>query len=380
MHAAACLGLTCAALSARAADGGAGSEEAAFSGYYKNLLVRSRTLAGDRVPYTLDINRLRLEKRGQLSPSVRFDVQYDNEVLLGSYLGTAQFQAQKALPGLQYLDLDNTYRDRPGVYGRQRLYRAYLTWSSGATDLRLGRQRIAFGTGKFWSPLDLFNPPDPTSLEREERAGADALLVERKLGAVSRVSVLLAPQRGRRDAMALLWHGNTAGTDFSLLAAHRDASRVVGMDLAGQAGAAGVRGEWSRTVADGAPAYGRALLGLDYAFASTLTVTGELYFNGAGTRDSGHYDFAALYSGRIQSVARHYAGLHLGYELTPLLKLDTHLVLNGDDGSRFIAPALSYSWQGNLEVRAGIQYGAGRAGSEFGRFRKACYLQLQRYF
>src|SRR5689334_12278365 len=67
-----------------------------LSGYYKNLFVESRTWAGE--PFVLDVNRLRLAAKGQLAQQVGFDLQYDNEALLGDYLKTVQFQQSKELP------------------------------------------------------------------------------------------------------------------------------------------------------------------------------------------------------------------------------------------------------------------------------------------
>lgn len=386
LRAAVLFALACAAAAARAQAGDfAGADgtgdNAGLSGYYKNLLVRSRTVTGEDRPYWLDVNRLRLEKKGSLSDALSYDVQYDNEVLLGSYLDTGQFQSQKAIPTGQYWDMDNTYHDRGAVFGRQRIYRGYLTWSKGETDVRLGRQRIAWGSGRFWSPLDVLNPIDPTALEREERVGVDALLVERKLGSVSRVSFVYAPQRERgNNAFALQWHGNREGIDFSVMAMRFMGARVLGAELSGQLGGAGLRAEASRTVpTEGLPAT-RAVIGVDYAFENTLAITGEAYFNGAGARARRDYDFASLLSGRIQSLARHYAGVHVAYDFTPLLKLNTHLLANLDDGSRFIAPSVSYAWKTSLDVSVGAQYGAGDGASEFGRFRKLIYVQLQRFF
>lgn len=378
--------LACAAGAAQAQTGDAASadgmsESAGISGYYKNLMTRSRTVAGEDSRYWFDLNRLRLEMKGSWNDKLSYDVQYDNEVLLGSYLGTGQFQLQRALPTGQYWNLDNTYHDRGNALGRQRIYRGYLTLTDGATDVRLGRQRIAWGSGRFWSPLDVLNPIDPTALEREERRGVDALLVEHKLSSVSRVSAVYAPQHEHRDdGFALQWHGNRDSVDFSLMAMRFMGARVLGAELSGQAGGAGLRVELSRTMpAGGAPA-ARAVTGIDYAFENTLVLTGELYFNGAGARTKRDYDVTSLLSGRIQSLARHYAGIHVGYDFTPLLKLNTHLLSNLDDGSRFIAPSVSYAWQSNVEVSVGAQYAAGDVGSEFGRFRRLIYVQLQRFF
>ena len=129
-----------------------------LSGYYKNLLVGSRTVfpAGQR--YALDLNRLRLELKGELAQGAALDLQYDNEILFGNYLRTAQFGLQQYQPPPQYWNLDRNYAEGGSYYGRHRLYRGSVTLAAGDTDVRIGRQRIAWGTGRFWSPLDILNP------------------------------------------------------------------------------------------------------------------------------------------------------------------------------------------------------------------------------
>ncbi len=374
----AAIGCTPAPVRAEAPEADAG---AGFSGYYKNLLGHSQTVVGGNSRYWLDLNRLRLEKKGRITDQVWFDVRYDHEVLFGSYLDTAQFRLQKVAATDQYWRLEKSYLDNSDLYARHLINRAYLNWSSAATDVRIGRQRIAWGSGKFWSPFDVLNPLAPTALEREERPGVDAVLAEHKLSAVARLSAVYAPRRARGDdALALQWHGNRAGIDFSLMAMRFMRARVLGAELTGQIGGAGVRAELTRTMPPQLPAYMRAVVGVDYAFANTLALTGELYFNGGGARDRQFYDFAAFFSGRAQSVARHYAGIHAAYDITPLLKLNAHLVLNLDDGSRFVAPNFVYSWKTNLDLTAGTQYAAGSRGSEFDRFRNVFYVQLQRFF
>jgi hypothetical protein len=350
-----------------------------FSGYYKNLLLHSESWDGE--PYTLDLNRLRLELKGPLAPNVRVDVQYDNEVLLGSYLRTTQFQQQKDQPPPQYWSAQSNYVERPALYGVHRLYRAQLQVAAGDTDLRIGRQRIAWGTGRFWSPLDLLNPFSPVALEREERLGVDALLVEHKFSPVSRVSGVYAPSRTPgEDSRALQWHDNARGVDFSFTVGRFRGSEVVGVDLAGQIGQAGVRAELTRVRPRIGTAFVRALLGIDYAFANTLTLSAELYRDGSGASSTAAYDFFALVNGSRQTLARHYLGLHAGYEITPLLKLNTDIVLNLDDRSRFVAPSITYSIRTNLDGSLGVRWFSGPAGSEFARPPDAVTVVLQWFF
>lgn len=364
-----------------AAAGAADPPVFKLGGYYKNLLVKSETVVPAGDGYTVDLNRLRLELQGQLGPGVVLDVQYDNELLFGSYLHTTQFRLQKDQPPDQYWKGESNYIERPDYYGRHRFYRAYATVSLGETDVRFGRQRIAWGTGRFWSPLDLFNPINPVQLERDERPGVDALLAEHKLGPLSRLSAVYAPRHDRGEASAAAqWHANAGGVDFSLMGGRFRREAVAGVDLASQIGDAGVRAELTYARPQNGMAYRRALLALDYAFANTLTLSGELYHNGAGAANRAGYDFAALFAGRIRNVARRYLGLYAGYEITPLLKWTNYLVANLDDGSCYFSPGLIYSIRTNLDWSLGVQHFGGGPGSEYGRFNDMYYTYLQYYF
>lgn len=352
-----------------------------FSGYYKNLLVQSETVFPPGQSYLLDLNRLRLQVAGSVTDAVAVDVQYDNEVLLGNYVRTLQFQLLKDQPTGQYWKLQSNYAEGDSYYGWHGLYRANMTFSRGDFDIRGGRQRIAWGTGRFWSPMDILNPFSPVRIEREERAGVDAVLLEYKLGALSRVSAVYAPQHSSgRSSAALRWHGNVAATDFSLMAGRFAGDRVVGADLASQIGDAGVRAELTHTDADGDRTFWRALAAVDYAFANTLSLTGELYYNGAGATRTQDYDFASLFAGRIQSLARPYLGGYAGYEITPLLKWNNYAVVNLLDGSWFLSPTLTYSIRTNLDLTIGLQLFRGRNDSEYGPFPDVYYLQAQWFF
>jgi hypothetical protein len=354
-------------------------EDIRLSGYYKNLLLRSKTLDG--APYTLDLNRLRLEIKGQPSEALAFELQVDNEVLLGSYLRTADFQQRKDVPPPQYGSVRSNAVERRDLYGTLDLYRAHVQFTHGDADVRIGRQRIAWGTGRFWSPSDLLNPFSPLALEREERLGVDAVLAQYKLGPVSRVAAVVAPsRRAGETSSAVQWHDNASGLDYSLTAGRFRGDRVIGLDLAGQVGPTGVRAELTRTVPRHAPAFVRALVGIDHAFANTLTLTAEVYRDGSGARDPAAYDLPALQAGTRQTLAHRYAGLHARYEITPLLKATAEIVINLDDRSRFLAPRLSYSWHTDLDVAIEWRLFRGAAGSEYGRLPNAAMLSLQAFF
>lgn len=352
-----------------------------FTGYYKNVLIRSRTWFPLTEPYTLDFNRLRLELQGSLNAAVSLDIQYDNEVMLGDYLHSRQFALQKRQEPDTFFDGENIYVDRAAVFMRQRLYRAHLEFTTRYADVRVGRQRIAWGTGRFWSPLDLLNPLNPLALERNERTGVDAILITRHLDALSRLSLVYAPQHPSSDSnTALYLRSNWAEFDFSVMAGQFRASRVLGLDFSGRIRQMGVHGEAAYTWADRSVNFARAVVGVDYTFTSTLSLGLEYYFNGQGTAQEAEYAFNLLFSGASLNLARHYLGIYAGYDFTPLLRWNQYAIINMNDGSYFLAPSIVYSVASNVDWSVGFQGFGRKPGSEYAAFQPVYYTQLQWFF
>lgn len=380
MRSAAALAGLAAWLAAAASAQDAGQGAVTFSGHLKSTLAAARTSLGPPQSYVLDANRLRLELKGQVTPNLGVDLQYDNELLLGTYVGTPEFAVRSRQPRRTAWDLDQVYARGGKLQGRHALRRAAATVSAGATDLRIGRQRVAWGTGRFWSPLDLLNPVDPVALEPGERQGVDALLVEHKRSATSRASLVYAPARQGRDHVLAQWHANARGVDYSLTAGRVPEGTLAGVDVAGQIRGAGIRAEWTVTHAADGQRPQRVLLGWDYAFPNTFALTAEFYYDGSGTDDPARYDLAGLLAGRRQTVARRYAGLSTRYELTPLLRWENWLVRNVDDRSWYVSPRLTWSLRQDLDLAAGVQTFGGPARSEFGVRRTLWFAYAQWFF
>lgn len=352
----------------------------AFKGYYKNLLIDSRTTFPLVEDYTLDLNRLRLEVRGRPREWLGFDIQYDNEAFLGSYLDTAQFQQLRSMRPATYWDLEDDYVNRGSIFVRHRLYRGYVNVATPVADVLLGRQRIAWGSGHFWNPTDLLNPFNPTAIEPEEREGVDALLIQRNVGALSRLSLVYAPQRDAPDSRAIHYRTNVAATDLAVLLGEFRGDRVVGFDVVGRVGEGSLRAEVAHIRPENGVDFTRAVTGFDYAFANTLTLSVEYYYNGQGSTNEAVYDLPALQAGLIQNVARHYGGVQVLYDITPLLRSDNALIVNADDGSRFFMPRMIYSFTSNIDVALGVQLFGGHAGSEYASFSNVYFAYVQWFF
>lgn len=352
-----------------------------FTGYYKNLLIRSRTWFPLTEPYTLDFSRLRLELQGKLSAAISTDIRYNNEAMLGDYLNSRQFALQKRQEPDNFFDGENIYIDHAAVFMRHRLDRAHLEFATRYADVRVGRQRIAWGTGRFWNPLDLINPFNPLAIERNERAGVDAVMMTRHLGALSRMSLVYAPEHpGSDSSTALYLRSNWAEFDFSVMAGQFRVGRVMGLDFSGQIHQMGIHCEAAYTWADRRASFARAVVGGDYTFANTLSLGVEYYFNGQGTAHEADYIFNLLFSGASLNLARHYLGIYAGYDFTPLLRWNHYAIININDGSYFLAPSLVYSVITNVDWSVGFQGFGGETGSEYDAFQPVYYTQLQWFF
>jgi hypothetical protein len=355
--------------------------EVELSGYYKNLLIRSATLSTfpDRTTYLVNKNRLRLHANGDIGENIYYDIQYDNEIYLGNYLDTNQFAFQKKLEPDTEWDLEHTYMDDESVYGKHLLYRAFLTATLSSADIRIGRQRITWGTAMLWNPMDILNPFNPVQLERQERQGIDAIMVDWNYGALSRVSAVYAKQRSG-DSRAMRWLSHFTGTDISLMLGEFRDNKVGGLDFASQIDEIGIRGEMTFTDTTDGDTYVQSVVGFDYTFPSTLSFNVEAYYNGKGSSRTVDYDFSRLLTGKAQSLAKHYLGGYVGYDITPLLQSRNYLICNLDDRSMFLAPSLTYSISDNTEGVAGIQIYKGDSDSEFGLLENIYYFQIQHYF
>lgn len=368
---------------ARAQELGGGEAAAALalSGYNKTLLVSSRTLGDQDRTYWLGLNRTRVKLDLRSGDWLRARVEDDAEVRFGDYLRTPQFATERAAPRSQYWNGASVWADGRDLQLGNRVYRAYARISIGDNDTTLGRQRIALGTGRLWSTLDMLNPVNPLQIERDEYVGVDALQSEQKLDASSRLVAVYAPDPARRQSRWIAqYRTHRSSADLGFTAGRYWGDRLVGVDLATQAGAAGLRAELTWTHPSAGGRYAKALLGLDYAFANTFSVSLEAYHSGQA-RGERLRQFAAdpLRAG-VEPYGGSYLGANLGYEFTPLLKGMLLLLGNLGDGSRLYSPALTYSLGNDLVVGAGVQAFSGGNNTDYGRGKNLFYAQTTIFF
>lgn len=352
-----------------------------FAGYNKAFAIDSRSYdtANDR--YSLALNRTRFKLTAAPLQALELHLENDTEWRAGNYLKTAQARAEPSLAPRQYLHLRSTWSDGDDQRLTNDFFRAYARLSGESADLWVGRQRIPLGSGRLWSTLDMLNPINPLQLEREELVGVDAVQVEQRLGSLSKLSVIYAPQPGGGPPR---WVGryrtHLGESDVSGTMSRFWGDDSASVDVATQLAGFGVRGEFTFTRPSHGRRYASAVLGIDYAFENTFTFTLESYLS-SQPRDEreSRFNTDALRS-QVQPVGKRYMGLLGSYEFTPLLKATVVLLANLSDRSRAVAASLAWSAREDLILEVGLQRFSGSASSEYGRAQPITWLSLQWFF
>ena len=349
-------------------------------GYVKNLGIRSSSiLSGES--YLLDISRFRTQGLLGVGRRLHAEVWLDTELLLGSFLESPEFELGQTIERPTFFDLEWTLADGERYQLQQQFFRAFATLYFGQTQVTVGRQRIAWGTGFAWNPTDILNPFNPAAIELGEKSGVDAAYINVPLGAFSRIEAAVAPGRRRgRSSVAARAGTNWREYDVSVMGGYFREDWILGGDFAGYVGNAGFRGEAAYTWQDDGRNYLRAILNTDYNFPGGYYVLVEVYFNGQGSRDKDDYDLTALLTGETFNLAKDYAAVSVAKSITPLLGGALYSLVNLDDQSALVGPALTYSMAENLELAVSTYFFFGASDTEFGVQENVFFASLQFYF
>jgi len=353
-----------------------------LGGYYKNLLIDSETVLGEKADYWLDINRLRLDI-SESWQQFELELVYDHEIQVGRYLETLQFRQLVEMDDPRYWEWQGNSLDRKDVYGSHQLYRGTVKYRGDNVDVRVGRQQINWATALIWNPLDLFNPLSPLQLERDERTGVDAVLLDISTQDLSRWSFVYAPMRDASDASgAVRFKSNAYALDWSIMTGKFANENKLGLGLASQVGMVGLRSEIVFSDSDTRQRYSEWVVSADYTTLSGTSFLIEGYFNGDGESTPANYDFNLLISGKKFGLARRYLGAKVEKDLTQLMTLALYAISNLDDHSYFLFPSASYAVPGfeDLYLEGGAQLFYGGETDEYGFFNHLYYTELTLYF
>jgi hypothetical protein len=393
-------------------------------GYFKNfslLIMPPASTRGATAVAEADLGalnaRLRLGLTWRASARVAFNIDYD----LSPRLQAARlFQEDSLLQGLRPVDYRLAdFRDflypAPGKAPKNfalyhNLDRFLVTVKTGAADIIVGRQAVAWGSARVVNPTDVIAPFSFNELDKEERVGVDAVRVRVPLGALDELDFgAIAGLHLGADKNAYFIRGRTRflKTDVSGLALAFRKHLLVGLDLARAIGGAGFWLEAACVIPDAfrenrrasEKDYIRTSVGLDYSLGGGTYGFIEYHFNSAGRRRPedylGLFGTSPYQDGSVYLLGRHYLSLGSTVQISPLLPFTGLLIFNLSDGSLVLAPSLEYNVAENIYLSGGAYVGLGkrpevvlgplisqprRLHSEFGAYPDMIFVSGRVYF
>lgn len=372
-----------------------------LSGYIKTLALGINTSLPETNDTAENFSRVRLMLEGDIGSHVSWTMHYEHFGLINPARGTTTglFAGQQSADTgrLSLLPLDWTVQKSGSLLWRHELDRLNVRFSFAAADIVIGRQAISWGVGRIWTPSDLFVAFSPVEIDREFKAGVDAISLKVPLGAFSQLEMVYAAfddDFSKHDA-AVRIQKNIDNFTLGLMGGKFFREAVIGPFFDGEITGIGVRGEFTLTHNTGHThqerrTFIRGVGNLDYRFTNGLYVLLEYYVNGFGETDPEDYPrlFGSerLARGEIFNVGRHYLGTSLTYEPHPLVQASLFSLWNLLDQSLLVGPLLVLSLSNEADLRTGayFPFGTGLVGphvrDEFGLYPQVYYLQIRWYF
>lgn len=216
-----------------------------FHGYLKEMQGAYFT---DRVnsfySSTLIHNRLNMGYRFNQNLSGRLELR--NRIFFGELVSRNSNFGKVINQSDAIVSLSNLWVDGRNLVIHSVIDRMQLQYNNNQWDIRLGRQRINWGLHTVWNPNDIFNAFNFLDFDYEERAGTDALRVQRFLSNGSGFDLAYRPSNKKdQDIGALLYRFNRSGYDMQVLAGKYKSDAVLGVGWAGNIQQTGFKGECS---------------------------------------------------------------------------------------------------------------------------------------
>jgi hypothetical protein len=324
-----------------------------------------------------DVHLARLAATARASPWLKVDVAWQLAALAGDFtatsagpgLGATMFATAPVGSQRRLVDFDSALVAQTGFRAEHNIDRLALTLALPFGDVTLGRQVLAWGTGRFWNPTDVLSPFPPTAVDREVRRGFDAARLSLALGTTTQLDLLYFPRTtpSEMGAVARL-QGNLWNWDASFSLAKYVHDVVVGADVVGDVGPLSVHAEAAYTievlgwgVSNASLSLGehflRGVVGFDWRPAAKLVLSAEYGYNGAGAATPAGY-VATLTSararrGEVFGAGRHASALAVMYQVDELLSVQALALVNWLDPSAMIVPSVEYSPAQDVIIRLG---------------------------
>ncbi len=353
-------------------------------------------------------------------------VEYDHELLVGRIKGLGSGLGGD-IGRDSFLGAEQDIASGEYANWRHVLYRGFVHFESQHVEATVGRQRIPWGVGRLWNPIDRFNAIPPLALQSSQSAGVDSIDVRWLLSGFTFIEAVFAPGHVADDrSYALRLHGVAADIDYSVVAGVFEEAWTVGFDLAGNLGDAAARLEFVYTdpernvwpIERSRPKelghFVQVVASIDYLFdiGTGLYVLFEYLYNGnalgfgkgragpllplfeatdvvpAGLIGppslAGPFVTSttpdAFGGSRVITRSEHLSGLQLGYDVTPEIRFNWLTVMDWQGKSANFFPSVTFTPRDWLEVSVGAQVPVGGRLSEYGSGEPLGFMLIEAFY
>ncbi len=308
----------------------------------------------------------------------------DGFVLASSLPGNLLIPRRVPSDQFRLMDLTHIISESSDSIVEHRLDRLYIDVTTTSAVARIGRQAISWGNGLIYTPMDFFNPFDPSAVDKEYKTGDDMLYGQylRQSGDDAQaVWVFRRDLAGEVtsdvDSIAAKYHGFAAESEYDLLLAEHFDDTIAGIGGITNIGGAIWRGDITLTDTETDEIFS-LVTSLSYSWigwGKNISGIIEYFYNGFGIAD-GNYSQAALAEnpdlveriarGELFTLGRNYLAASAMIELTPLWLLTPNVFINASDGSMLMQLVSSYDFRQDWRFLAALGLPAGPAGTEYG--------------
>jgi len=286
------------------------------------------------------------------------------------------------------MDLTWTLDEDDGHLLVNRFDRFFFTFFLKDTVFKIGRQAVTWGHGLIFSPMDVFSPFAPTTLDRDYKQGDDAALLNVTLGERYGDMTLLYVARKDLESDDPAWKASSlAGkyhcfvpdseTELTFILGKHYEDLVTGAGAVRYLGGAACRMDTTWTYLDEEDtSFFSFVANLDYAWnwwGYNMYGWIEYYYNGLG---EGRKDYLEAFfrkavldrleRGELFVAGRHYVDTQIRIELHPLVNVYFNTITNVVDPSGILQPYLMWDVSTNLQFTLSSTIMWGGKNTEYG--------------
>ncbi|MDX1283591.1 MAG: hypothetical protein R3182_01200 [Draconibacterium sp.] len=363
-----------------------------FYGYVKDLGMYYKPVEPMQISASKSLDYLllnqvhnRLNFRWFATSEITFALEARNRIYFGQMIKEFPEYEDLIDQDKGYLDLGTVLVSTDSWFLHSMLDRAWIDYTKGNWQIRLGRQRINWGTNLVWNPNDVFNTFSYFDFDYEERPGTDGLRIQYYTGVTSSAELVYKIGRNNDEtAIAGMYRFSKFNYDIQFLGGWVGKDYVLGGGWSGDIKGGGFRGEatWfkPRDINDKTnfESFVASVSG-DYTLKNSLYLHTGFLFNSHGTTEDagGRGFFTPDISAKMLSLGKYQLFGQISYPFTPLLTGNISLMLNPSDGSSFLGPSLTYSLGNNWELMVNGQLFSGDEGTEYGDYGKAIFGRIK---